>query len=255
MDERLARKTHRWLGIATLAFFFISVITGLLWANARFLYWQEGYKERVNKMKAPPLEAASISLQQVFEQSRTVMGGDVRFDRVSLRADFGRLIYEVGIRAEGKARALLVDAKTGEILSPISESLAQTIARQYVRENAPITSVSIEQYTPRKKHTVQEAMRVRFEDRNGTEIILDRHTGEIIEDESRWRRFHFFIMQLHQLNFFGFEKTLLNFTGIPLLLLGLFGLWLWTKQVARKRRAERQGQGLPVPENERAVPE
>lgn len=116
-----------------------------------------------------------------------------------------------------------------------------------MREDSPITSISIEQYTHRKKHTAQEAIRVRFEDRNGTEIILDRQTGEIIEDESRWRRFHFFIMQLHQLNFLGFEKTLLNFTGIPLLILGLLGLWLWTKQVARKRRVERQGLGLPVP--------
>jgi hypothetical protein len=44
-------------------------------------------------------------------------------------------------------------------------------------------------------------------------------------------------MQLHQLNFFGFEKTLLNIPGIPLLLMGLTGLFLWYLQAVRKRRA------------------
>lgn len=44
-------------------------------------------------------------------------------------------------------------------------------------------------------------------------------------------------MQLHQLNFFGFEKTLPNVPGIPLLLMGVTGFLLWRMQAARKRWA------------------
>ena len=44
---------------------------------------------------------------------------------------------------------------------------------------------------------------------------------------------HFAVMQLHQLNFFGFEKTLLNIPGVPLLLMGFSGLALWGFQRAR----------------------
>ena len=62
--------------------------------------------------------------------------------------------------------------------------------------------------------------------------------GDILEDEGRWRQVHFAVMQLHQLNFFGFEKTLLNIPDIPLLLMGFSGLALWGFQRTRARRAK-----------------
>lgn len=34
--ERKGRIVHRWLGIAAVGFFFLSIGTGLLWANACF---------------------------------------------------------------------------------------------------------------------------------------------------------------------------------------------------------------------------
>jgi uncharacterized iron-regulated membrane protein len=82
-----------------------------------------------------------------------------------------------------------------------------------------------------------DAVRISFNDSKRTDIILDRQTGEILEDEGRWRQVHFLVMQLHQMNFFGFEKTLLNIPGIPLLLMAVTGLALWRKQSVRKRRA------------------
>ncbi|MBX3120875.1 MAG: hypothetical protein KF784_17595, partial [Fimbriimonadaceae bacterium] len=78
---------------------------------------------------------------------------------------------------------------------------------------------------------------VRFNDADATEIVLDRQTGEILEDEGRWRRVHFAVMQLHQLNFFGFEKTLLNIPGVPILLMSLSGGALWLLHRARVRRS------------------
>lgn len=97
--------------------------------------------------------------------------------------------------------------------------------------------VEVERYKPRKKKRVYDAVRVRFDDAEATEIVLDRQTGEILEDEGRWRRVHFAVMQLHQLNFFGFEKTLLNIPGVPMLFMSLSGLLLWGFHRARARRA------------------
>ncbi len=235
-NERAARTIHRWIGAASLAFLLVSVSTGLLWANARFLYWPDHYKEKVRTVEAPPLASVRVPLHEVFEQSRKAFGGAVTVDRIMLRSDFGRLVYEVGMRVDGKARALLLDAQTGEALSPISESLAKTIAQQYVQEDAMITDVNVEPYMPRNKRLAHDAVRVRFNDPHRTEIILDRQTGEILEDEGRWRKFHFLVMQVHQLNFFGFHKTLLNVIGIPLLVLGFSGLILWGMHLARRRR-------------------
>ncbi len=236
--ERIFRLAHRWFGMGALGFLLLSVITGLLWADAKFLYWDEHYKEKLRPLAGPPVESATLSLDRVFLLAKAAVGGRALIEQASLRADFGRLFYEVKLRVEGVPTTLLLDAMSGERLSPITEELAPTIAAQYVRAPAAVTRVELERYTPRKKKRAYDAVRVRFDDAEATDIVLDRQTGEILEDEGRWRRVHFAVMQLHQLNFFGFEKTLLNIPGVPLLLMGISGLVLWGFHRGRARRAK-----------------
>jgi uncharacterized membrane protein YkoI len=224
--------------MGALGFLLLSASTGLLWADAKFLYWDEHYKEKVRPLAGPPLESATLSLDRVFSLAKAAAGGPALIEQTTLRADFGRLFYEVKLRAEGASTTVLLDAMSGERLSPITPELAPAIAAQYVRAPAAVTGVDVERYTPRKKQRAYDAVRVRFDDAGATEIVLDRQTGEILEDEGRWRRVHFAVMQLHQLNFFGFEKTLLNIPGVPLLLMGFSGLAVWGFHRARVRRAK-----------------
>jgi uncharacterized membrane protein YkoI len=257
--ERRIRQAHRWFGLGALGFLLLSVSTGLLWADAKFLYWDERYKEKLRPMAGPTVESASVPIDRVFLLAKEAVGGHAVVEQTILRSDFGRLIYEVRLRGEGLSTTLLLDAISGERLSPISEELAPIIAAQYVRSPAAVTGVNVERYIPRKKKRAYDAVRVRFDDAAGTEIILDRQTGEILEDEGRWRQVHFAVMQLHQLNFFGFEKTLLNIPGIPLLLMGFSGLALWGFQRTRARRAkaapvESDGPSVAGPSGERKHP-
>lgn len=241
--ERKGRIAHRWLGIGAVGFLLVSVITGLLWANARFLYWEDRYKEKLHALPVVSLDKATLQIKAVEERVHALTSQASAIEQVTLKSDFGTLLYEVRVRQANKKHVLLIDAVTGEPLSPISEDLATIIARQYVREEAPVLGIQTESYIPRKKHTPVDAVRVSFDDANQTHIILDRYSGEIIEDEGRWRRVHFFVMQLHQLNFFGFEKTLLNIPGVPLLLMALSGAVLWGLHLRRTRRAR----GTTVP--------
>ncbi|MCC2643657.1 MAG: uncharacterized protein K0S45_4070 [Nitrospira sp.] len=236
--ERHLRQAHRWFGLGALGFLLLSVSTGLLWADAKFLYWDEHYKEKVRPLAGPPVESATLPLDRVFSLAKAAVGGRALIEHTTLRADFGRLFYEVKLRVEGVSTTLLLDAMSGERLSPITQELAPIIAAQYVRAPAAVTGVEVERYTPRKKKRAYDAVRIRFDDADATEIVLDRQTGEILEDEGRWRKVHFAVMQLHQLNFFGFEKTLLNIPGVPLLLMGLSGLALWGFHRARARRSK-----------------
>lgn len=235
--ERIVRRVHRGLGIGALGFLLLSVVTGLLWADAKFLYWDEHYKEKVRPLIGPPVDSATLPLARALVLAKEAVGGRALIEQATVRADFGRLFYEVKLRVEGVSTTLLLDAMNGERLSPISPDLAPTIAAQYVRSPAAAVGVEIERYTPRKKKRAYDAVRVRFDDEAATEIVLDRQTGEILEDEGRWRKVHFAVMQLHQLNFFGFEKTLLNIPGVPILLMSLSGLLLWAFHRARARRA------------------
>ncbi len=236
-SERIVRLAHRWFGMGALGFLLLSVVTGLLWADAKFLYWDDHYKEKVRPLVGPSLEMATVPVDRAIVVAKAAVGGRASIEQVLLRSDFGRLFYELKLRVEGVSTTLLLDALTGEQLSPISSDLAPAIAQQYVRQPAMVTGVEMERYTPRKKKRAQDAVRVRFDDADATEIVLDRQTGEILEDEGRWRRVHFAVMQLHQLNFFGFEKTLLNIPGVPILLMSLSGCLLWIFHRARKRRS------------------
>jgi len=237
-NERIVRLAHRWLGMGALGFVLLSVVTGLLWADAKFLYWDDHYKEKVRPVVGPALETATLPVDRAIVAAKEAVGGRALVEQVLLRSDFGRVFYELKLRVEGVSTTLLLDAINGERLSPISPDLAPVIARQYVRTPAAVTGVELERYTPRKKKRAQDAVRVRFDDADATEIVLDRQTGEILEDEGRWRRVHFAVMQLHQLNFFGFEKTLLNIPGVPILLMSLSGCLLWLFHRARMRRAQ-----------------
>ncbi len=237
--ERNGRIAHRWIGILSVGFFFLSLGTGLLWANARFVYWDDHYKEKLHPLPVVPVNQTVLPLQAVVERIPVLAGADAVVDQLTLKSDFGFLLYDVRIHKNKARQALLLDAVSGEPLSPISEDLAARIARQYVRGVAAVTQVRQESYTPRKKHAAVDAIRVSFDDSDGTQIILDRSTGDILEDEGRRRRLHFLVMQLHQLNFFGFEKTLLNLPGVPLLLMGISGALLWFLQWRRARRARR----------------
>ncbi len=236
-SERIIRLVHRWLGMGALGFLLLSVVTGLLWADAKFLYWDDHYKEKVRPLAGPALETATLPVDRAIVAAKEAVGGRALVEQVLLRSDFGRLFYELKLRVEGVATTLLLDAMNGERLSPISPDLAPVIAQQYVRTPATVTAVELERYTPRKKKRAQDAVRVRFNDADATEIVLDRQTGEILEDEGRWRRVHFAVMQLHQLNFFGFEKTLLNIPGVPIFLMSLSGGALWLLHRARVRRS------------------
>jgi len=236
-SERVIRLAHRWLGMGALGFLLLSVVTGLLWADAKFLYWDDHYKEKVRPLIGPALEMAKLPVDRAILVAKEAVGGRALIEQVVLRSDFGRVCYELKLRVEGVSTTLLLDAMTGQRLSPISPDLAPVIAQQYVRTPATVTGVEIERYTPRKKKRAQDAVRVRFDDADATEIVLDRQTGEILEDEGRWRRVHFAVMQLHQLNFFGFEKTLLNIPGVPILLMSLSGCALWFFHRARTHRS------------------
>ena len=55
------------------------------------------------------------------------------------------------------------------------------------------------------------------------------------------RRFHFFVTRLHQLRFFGFDKTLLILPGGALVFLLATGLLLAARDGRKRMRGRREG--------------
>ncbi len=233
------RRAHRVIGLAVGAFLVSSGATGLLWAYAPFLYWQPGYLEPKSPVVSPPLDSVTVGVRDALRKARATLAGDVRLASVVLRSDAGRLLYEVQYRAGQGPATVLVDGQTGEILSPLDEQIAVAIAREYVRGAPAVKAIArLDDYVPRAGPGPVPVYRIAFRQPGDPTIFIHRDTGRIVEDEDRVRRFHFFVMRLHQLSFFGFRKTLTAIPGLALLAMVVSGAVVWLGP--RLRRARRR---------------
>lgn len=227
-------------------FLTISALTGLLWAYAPYLYWAGGYKERKHPVHAISLAEAGISLQEVLEKARQRFGDDWKSRKIMLMADGGRLVFRIDMESMKKKQSALLDAESGQWLSPLHRDLACAFARQYVAGKPAIAGAdSLAGWTSRTAKTARPAWRVAFADARHTEIFLDPFSGEILEDQDDVRRFHFWIMRIHQLNFFGTRKVLTVINALPLLFLVLTGLFMRRKTWLGRKRARAHGEALP----------
>lgn len=252
-----ARKLHRQIALGAVGFLTISVVTGLLWAYAPYLYWADGYMERKHAVHAPELTGARLSFAEVLRGIKERFGKDVVPTQVTLRTDAGLLLYEVQYRdADGKAHTVLLDATASFWRSPVMEGYsapspwfspmrredAVRFARQYVQGTPEVQEVSFLENWIHRKGKKGPAWQVRFADAGSTEIFIDPETGSILEDQDKARRFHFVIMDLHQLNFFGFKKVLTAIPGIPLLITIVTGIMMWVTPKVRKYAKNRAKQ-------------
>ena len=230
------RRLHYWIGLGSAAILLVTVVTGLLWAYAPFLYWEGGYMKR--KTPVNQLGAADISLspQEILEIAHAKFLPEAVITAVTLRNDFGVPLYEVTGRLQEKDDTILIDARSGAVLSPLTPELAEQAARQYISGAPPLRKAALlDEFHHRSGKVYEAVYRVSFDTEDDRAILLDAHSGKILEEETNWRRFHFQIMRLHQLNFFGFHKTLTIIPGTALLVLLGSGLWIGLRRKFRAR--------------------
>ena len=81
------RRFHRWLGLGSVVVVLLATITGLLWAYAPYLYWEDGYMER--KHSAPPVAFEEIRLthQDAIRIARESIGGEAVVSAVNLGSE------------------------------------------------------------------------------------------------------------------------------------------------------------------------
>lgn len=223
------RFLHRRIAILSAGFLLLTAVTGILWAYAPHLYFKDGYLKKKHVKAAPALSAARLSPQEAIRL--TEAAGISPAESVILRAEGGRLVYEV-VRREGKAaHSQLVDAVSGTKLSPLAEQIAAAVAAEYVVGNPTIKDAAIvDHYRHRSGKIVASVYRVRFSAPGNPEIFIDRNSAAIVEESDDARAFHFWVMKLHQLQFFGTKKELTLLPGLALVILVITGLLIWWRR-------------------------
>lgn len=230
------RRFHRWLGVGSTVFILLAALTGLLWAYGPHLYWEGGYLERKHPAALADFDSIKLTPQEAIRLARPSLGPEpATVSTVTLRSELGDPLYEV----RGKKRSVLIDARSGAVLSPLSPEYAARIAAQYVHGQPAIASTTLlEEFTHRSGKIHPSVYRVRFEAPEHPEIFLSAYDGAVLEEQDDMRRFHFWVMRLHQLNFFGFRKTLTIVPGTAILLLIASGIYLSRRSGTRASAAK-----------------
>jgi len=242
MSLPTSRRIHRLIALASAIVLVSSAVTGLLWAYSPYLFLEDGYMRKKTPIAGPRATEAVVTAQEAMAAARQA-GLRGQIQTVTLRSDFGRLLWEVQMRAGEDAQPFLMDAISGERLSPLSSEQAAVIAGQYVRGAPPVEQVVFEERFIGRSDRARPApaYRVSFRQAKHPEVVIHRDTGAILADEDTGRRIHLFITDLHQLNYFGFKKTLTAVAGVPLLLLVVTGLFMWISPRLRRARLASRG--------------
>lgn len=216
-------RIHRTIAIIVVPLLIISTATGFFRANQKW-YWEDGYKKKKNPSDffiAKELIPVHILTQKIDSVSRKKN----QYQEITIQNENGTLYYKLITTSKEK---FLVEAVTGEIVTPLSSSLAADFAVQYVKKKSEIKSCSlITNYTPRKAKEAKPVYKIEFDNEVHSQVFLDYYTGEIVEDIDDNRKFGIWIVRLHDYDFFNSKRSISSGVGIGLLLLALSGLWIY----------------------------
>lgn len=232
MKAKTFYSAHRWLG-------FVVGLQLLLWSAGGLIFathdigWVRGVEGKAT------VEAPTLVLDE------TVMGvsdvatasGLAEIRELHLRSMLGRRVFEV----RGKKGTALVDAISGELLTPLVEATAREIARRDRAKPPAITEAVLLQKDDSTEYRGKPlpAWRVTLDDDDNTHVYVDASTGRITARRNdAWRRFDFFWM-LHTMDYGSRDDFntpwLIIFAGLGFLS-ALSGWVLWAIRVRRRRR-------------------
>jgi uncharacterized iron-regulated membrane protein len=233
-------KIHRYIGLLLFPALLISALTGFFRANHKW-FWKEDYKKIKNTSYNYSLDKPIVSIDSVFAIVRVSASKAPDVVEIRLRKEIGRTFYDVRTKGNG---SWLIDGSTGEILSPLSNELAVALANQYIKTPTAIKHVYVDdQYETRKGNKIRPVYIIEYADDLNTKIILDKHNGEIEEELDDNLAFGFWMVKLHDYDFWNSKRLLLSIVGIGLTLVGLSGLYLWFyKKYAKKKKHKKRSQ-------------
>jgi uncharacterized iron-regulated membrane protein len=217
---RLSRKIHKWIAL-------ILGIQLLLWAlsgfymvvvNIDIIHGDMLVKNMTRNIDTDI--SLVLSMDQVVQRHP-----DAR--NVTLKTLINKPVYLV----EGAGESMLLDANTGEQLSPLDEETALQIARDHYAGEAEISRVeSIVSDPPGEiRFMPLPVWRVDFDDAWGSSFYIDPRSGRFSSRRhSLWRVFDFLWM-LHIMDYD--EREVVNTTQLRVfsivgVVLGISGVWL-----------------------------
>lgn len=226
------RKFHKWLGL-------IIGIQVLFWAAGGFVMtFFDIEKVRGEHTMAQPA-AFTLNGDISITASQALQKIDFKPESMTLKGLLGKPVW-VATQQEQQA---IIDATTGEKLSPLDESMARQIALADFSgegELAELNLLAEELGEVRGKGL--PIWQAQFNDSDNTRVYISPQSGEVVARRNdTWRVFDFFWM-LHIMDYKNrsdFNHPLVVFAAFLALFMTLSGLYLVIKMVFLKPKRAR----------------
>ncbi|MCW9029113.1 MAG: PepSY domain-containing protein [Kangiella sp.] len=221
------RKFHKWLGL-------IIGIQVLFWAAGGFVMTFFDIEEVRGEHTMAKPAAFSLNERVTITANQALQQIDFAPESITLKGVLGKPVWV----ATNQEQQAIVDATTGQKLSPLDESLARQVALADFSgegELAELTLLSEELGEVRGKGL--PIWQAQFNDSDNTRVYISPQNGEVVARRNdTWRVFDFFWM-LHIMDYKNrtdFNHPLVVFAALLALFMTLSGLYLVIKMVFLK---------------------
>lgn len=224
-----ARRAHKWIALVVGVQALLWMISGLYMTSISI---DIIHGDHLAHTRAKPLSAATAFLTSDQLRARYPQLSEFRLKRFMQRE-----VYEL---RQGE-RLSLVDAVSGDPISPLDEATATALAVSLYQGKAPVASVELLQEAPSEVKTRPVPLwRVAFADDNETALYLSPQTGELLaKRHDLWRWFDFLWM-FHIMDYqerSDVNNNLLRIASGLGLVFALSGVWLLLYSFSRRRPA------------------
>lgn len=175
-----SRKYHKWLMAFVGLQFVIWSVSGtyMVYFDIDYIHGDTLVKNAQHKIEPQQVRFPLQTLLQQYPEAR----------HIALEVLLGRVVYRFVLDDE----KYLVDASSGEMLSPLSQDIAEQLARAHYTGTGTISSVEllIEQAPFELNPAALPAWRVNFADMGAPAIYISARTGQLVgKRHDYWRLF------------------------------------------------------------------
>lgn len=205
---------HKWVGLVVGIQILAWMASGLFMT---FTPIETVRNEHLIREVPPRTMQQSVDLTTATDALAKMSIGISRLELVDIA---GRWMWRID--SNGKPHALM-DVATGQVISPLNETVAREIATADYAGEAKITSATlIEKDAPIEYRSTLPVWRVVFDDADATHLYVHPLTGKVTARRSGlWRVYDFFWM-LHTMDYS--ERD--DFNNWPVVIMSLLGLIL-----------------------------
>ncbi len=215
----LVRKAHKWLALVIGLQVLLWTSTGLFMSFVPIETIRSEHKTK--KIEPTPLNPKEprLSIKEVLNQTKEEVL------EIHLKTLLNKPVFEL----KHAQKTELIDAKTGEKLSPLSKEFATSIARAHYKGENKVESIKLIENPPIEYRGRVPVWQINFHNDENTSFYVSPDNGKLMAKRSTLWRIYDFMWMLHIMDYQerkNFNHWWLVLAAFLAVSMSLSGVWL-----------------------------